>query len=333
MFPSPRRLTVLSLLMLLGLLGLPCAGRAGAAPVQLQLALRPDVTVSGAELVLADVAEVAGAEPALVATLRALRIGSAPRVGYVERYARADLERLMRTRVLPDGVALRWSGAAAVQVHAAQRMLEAGALAQAAEQGLRQQLGSAFAGATLRVTGAPKEVPVPLGQVSLSTRVLAPGPAQARRAVWVDIAVEGKPVRSVVVPFSVSLVAPAYVARRELAAGTMAGPADFDQSPLEVAELVDTMLAPPQLGGPVRLTRALARGQVLLRSQLAQPGMVYRGDVLSVRVAEGGVVVEARAVAQQDGGMGQLIRIKPDSSNEAISARVIASGIVQAEGK
>jgi flagella basal body P-ring formation protein FlgA len=314
---------------LLAALLLPLACQ--AAPVQ--LVLRADATVRGPQIVLADLLTVSAEDAAVKAALDALAVGPAPRVGAVEQYGRPELERLMHARALPAGAELAWSGAKAVKVRAAERQLTSEALQRAATEALKQHLGAAWAGAELRVAGSVPDVALPLGEPVLSTRIVDPAHVRARQAVYVDVAVGGKPVRSVLVPFALTLTRMAYVARRDLASGTVLGANDVEQRREEISEVADSMLPVPQLGPTARTVKAVARGQVLLRSHLAQQGLVYRGDTVKLVLAEGGVSIETRAVAQQDGGMGQLVRVKPESSMEAISARVVGAGVVQAEGK
>ncbi|MDM5179198.1 flagellar basal body P-ring formation protein FlgA [Massilia sp. CCM 8695] len=317
-------------LTLLAACALPLLSRA-AAPVQ--LVLRADATVRGAEIVLADLLTVAAADAALQNALEALRVGPAPRVGAVEQYARAELERLMHARALPAGATLAWSGARAVKVRAAERQLGADALQRAASEALRQHLGGRYADAELRVAGNVPDLALPLGEPVLSTRIVDPTQLRARQAVYVDVAVGGKPVRSVLVPFTVKLTRMAYVARRDLAPGTVLGPNDVEQRPEDVVQVADSMLPVAQLAPSARTVKAVARGQVVLLAHVAQQGLVYRGDTVRLVLAEGAVSIETRAVAQQDGGMGQLVRVKPEAGMEAISARVLGAGLVQAEGK
>ncbi|MFB9240284.1 flagellar basal body P-ring formation protein FlgA [Massilia antarctica] len=323
-FPRLRAMTLLAACVL------PLLCRA-AAPVQ--LVLRADATVRGEQIVLADLLTVSADDAAVKAALDALRVGPAPRVGAVEQYGRPELERLMHARALPPGAELAWSGARAVKVRAAERLLTSEALQRAASEALQQHLGAAWAGAELRLAGPVADVTLPLGEPVLSTRIVDPAHARARQAVYVDVTVAGKLVRSVLVPFALKLSRVAYVARRDLAAGTVLSANDVEQQREDVSEVVDSMLPVPQLTPSARTVKAVARGQILLRSHLAQQGLVYRGDTVKLVLAEGGVSIETRAVAQQDGGMGQLVRVKPESSMEAISARVVGAGLVQAEGK
>ncbi len=58
---------------------------------------------------------------------------------------------------------------------------------------------------------------------------------------------------------------------------------------------------------------------------------VLRGAVLTVQVRQGGVVVETRAVVQQDAMVGQMTKIKPLNDNAILAARVHSASLLVIE--
>lgn len=66
-------------------------------------------------------------------------------------------------------------------------------------------------------------------------------------------------------------------------------------------------------------------------ASVQQPLYVARGDSVKLILAEGGVLIEARAVAQEEGAIGQRVKVKPENGAGAVSARVVALGVVRAD--
>ena len=58
---------------------------------------------------------------------------------------------------------------------------------------------------------------------------------------------------------------------------------------------------------------------------------VLRGASVALQVVQGGVVVETRAVVQQDAMLGTLVKVKPEHAAEPVLARVRSSTMVQLE--
>ena len=61
---------------------------------------------------------------------------------------------------------------------------------------------------------------------------------------------------------------------------------------------------------------------MVVQSSLRAPLMVRRGDVLPVVARAGSILVRTTGVAQQDGAMGELVKVKTADGEGAFVARV-----------
>jgi flagella basal body P-ring formation protein FlgA len=75
--------------------------------------------------------------------------------------------------------------------------------------------------------------------------------------------------------------------------------------------------------------RDLPADQVLTRTALSVRATVQSGDVVAVRAAVDGVTVQGRAVAQQSGSEGDVIRVVNRESRRALKVRVVGPGRVE----
>ncbi|KQY12032.1 hypothetical protein ASD28_05370 [Massilia sp. Root133] len=294
----------------------------------LSVELRTDALVGHARIVLSDVAVIRTDRtqaPALVAALGAAELGRAPRVGYVERLSRAQIEQTIRRTTANVG-AVNWSGAAAVAVRTEAQAVAAQTLAQAAIAALQRYLAGPGDRTTITVEAPPADVLVPVGEVELRPRALAAKPRNGRAAVWIDLHVNGELYRSVLVPLLVSVRQQAYLARHVITAGSIATAADFEVAEADVAGT--NALTTQQPLAPFRAARELHSGQPLTAAAMLAGGTVLRGDQVRLTIRAGAIGIETAGVAVDDAGPGQPIRARPNGSQDIVTGHLGPSGAV-----
>ncbi len=295
--------------------------------------LRADVTLDHARIVLADVATVSGADGDAVQTLEHLEIGHAPRIAYVEKLSRAQLEQLIRRRAGPAADGLAMDGATVVSLRTAAQAIAEDSVLKVAKDRLQQQFGGAYWRLDVEALATPEGLEVPVGAYQLRARPLGGTTLASRMTVWVDVIVDGLPYRSVLVPLHVQAMRHVYVARKPMRQGAELVPADLALELRDVVGLKGVPLgeADVQQGG--KLQHALAEGQVLTLRDQAARGQVMRGDRVRLALAAGAVRVETMALADSDAAIGELVKVRPDNGSALVAARVVAPGIVEVESK
>lgn len=131
---------------------------------------------------------------------------------------------------------------------------------------------------------------------------------------------------SIYVPVTVESATQLAVARRALARGEMPAPSDLDLVSRTVPGLPTQFLARPADTGGRRLRRPVAAGDPIPIDALAAPVLVERGQQVTLLAAAAGIAVRANAVALDDGGFGDRVRVR-----NAVSGRII-EGSVESKG-
>lgn len=128
------------------------------------------------------------------------------------------------------------------------------------------------------------------------------------------------------VPARFSDVIEAVVARQNLRPGT---PITAEMLQIEQRErrlLRGTIVTDPEQIIGARNRRSISLGQMVSLEDLC---LVCRGDIVTINVDHATLNVSATGVAEQDGSLGDLIRIRNRQSNQLIEAQVIAVNTVQ----
>jgi flagella basal body P-ring formation protein FlgA len=292
--------------------------------------LQADALAEGRVITLGDVARLSGASPDALAALRRLQLAIAPQPGYSTHLTQREVQRLLREAGTQDVVV---EGAKATTVMTAATPFEPERIVATAKNSLAAELHRD--GQLIELTQSETLPPIrlPRGEVTLRPRPQTFEKPRSHMIAWVDILLDESFYRSVPVSFAVTAMQQVLVARSDLTKGQALSCANVDLEQRNVAQLASA----PEHGDCAtlkhRLRRNLSAGDVLLSSELEAIPAVSEGDVVTLEVTEGAVVLESRALALTDGQVGQRIPVRATSSQEPVLAMVVAPGLVNVSGR
>ncbi len=304
--------------------------QAEQSKVSIHIELKPEAIVSRRYVTIADIAQVSSADLVLKNAIEVLRVAEAPRIGFIEQLTRNELSQLIRSRLTSLPQAPEWDGANSVKVRSASRLVTADTFVDLAKRSVLKELRGKFEHVEVDLTSSVADIALPLGEASFVVRPIEQKHVYARLPVWIDVVVEGVVYRSVIVPFNIRVSQKVLVARRDLPEGAVVSSEDFSSKVEDVSAISDELVSVADVQGRLHVKRPLGSGQILTRKYVSLPGAVSRGDVVRLVVAEGGVLIETRAVAEQEGVIGQRVKVKTDQGTGAISGRIVSAGVVQA---
>lgn len=315
----------------LALVGLSLWWAAAAAGPDIPIELQEQVLVTTSVYTLADVARLDEVEPGLRQQLDEIDLGRTPRPGYLANVTRHEIAARIE-RLLPGTYSrIHWTGALVTRVQAGGVAFSGAELAVAAQRALQGHLDRRFARNTVQLLGAPRDITLPAGAVSVTADLREAQLPRKRTPVWVDIAVDGQHYRSVPVWFSVSAWDKVAASQRDLSRNHVIRAEDVQLVSVDVAGLGgEAATAIDELVGK-RLTRPLTAGSVIEPTLVREVPPVMEGEVVSVAVASGRVSLQASGIALKDGEINQRIPVQNASSGERYYAVVIERGHVKVE--
>jgi flagellar basal body P-ring formation protein FlgA len=284
------------------------------------LELREQVLIGQPRVQLADVAAITGDGAGRLANMD---LGSAPRIGYVQRWTRAELAELIRRRGAGE---VEWQGAQQVHLRTASRLVDAAAMLAEAGRAMQATFG---AGGALQLSPLTQPVEVEAPQdAQLVARPLAGRPLAPRMDVWLDLVWHGTVYRSVRVALSVQALRELYVARRDLVPGEAVGADDFVRQQADAAQLGEAAA----LALPLRwrMLHALRAGQALAAGQVPQAGALRRGEQVRVLWQDGALRIERAGTALADAAPGGRVAVRMAGGAE-VSGRVEQDGTVRVD--
>lgn len=285
--------------------------------------LKERADVRGAEIEVADVADVSGADAELVERVRHASLGWAPAPGFSRWFdaQRVDAE---LERVLPE-ITVDVRGAEGCRAWPQIERVRGAAIEAAARAELERW--TAGRDVELSLTAHVADVEAPSGDTPNELRaVLSVSDLRAGALdVPVRVLVDGAPHRTVWTRWNVEMWETASVPVRAIRAGETIA-ADALQTKRVRSKGAQPVNALALIGSIA--TRDLPVGEAIVEAQLARPTLVTPGAALMLEVRRGSVSARISVVADQAGKQGERIRVAQPGTQRSWQATVVARDLV-----
>ncbi|RUR18225.1 flagellar basal body P-ring formation protein FlgA [Legionella sp. km535] len=209
----------------------------------------------------------------------------------------------------------QWKGKSTTQVQQVVRTT-GNELRRKAQTELEHQLSKRYDTITLNPKGLVKDSEFPLSEF----HVELPESYPPAKQIAVRL-IHGK--YSIPVWFKISAYQSVLVAKHPLTNRTQLHQTDFILKKRDIAGLKNKPLT--KLPQAIWLKKSINKNQILTFSDVAPTPQIIKGQWVQVTVFNRGISLLSKAIAEQDGYTGQLIRMKNPQSNKYFVARVTSS--------
>jgi len=293
-----------------------------------EIELRANALVRGLDLRLSDLAEItpAGEDAQLVG---AIKLGQAPMPGVVRTFTRHEfLQALVANGYSPASFKIRGAVESTVQsmvvaigqtefVDAAKNVLDAVLLQEGGD--VEVELA-----APIRI----QQVQPGRKSQDLRARVRGGTTNPASAVVDVDVLVDGEVAKTVPVQWKLTRFHLVLKASQSIAAGIPIGPENCVVSRERVSQTTGLYLTSLEQATGLISKRSLQPNQLVMLTDVGQPAIVHRGDIVTVVLTKGRVKIETRGIANNDAGRGETVTVTSASSRSQLTGVAEASGTV-----
>lgn len=296
----------------------------GLAACAVTITISPKVVVDTDMMLLGKIAVITDAGDAQ-ANLEKVELGNAPIPGQ----SRTLTPEMIRVRLRQFGFkpeAITLDSPPTIQITRLTNDVKGDMMVEIAQDWLMQRLApSPTEKIELEPMRVPADVQVPLGQVSWNCTPAGLDMGTLRH-VSLTLLVNNRPAWTGVLSFKMRRYAEVLVARMAIPRGETL----TEQSVARVLSEISTTIGTPMndiadLVGK-RTLNSLPQGAVLTSSNVEQIPLVKRDQVVHVRAQCGAFVINAVAIAMEDGIPGAIIRVRNPDTRLDYSARVVGIG-------
>lgn len=288
------------------------------------LKLKEDVEVAGPEVLLKDVADIEAEDP-IAERVGKIRICASPLPDFSRRIEASYISMKLRAfgmspsefRILGDYVNVRRRG----------RILRGDEIAGVAKDALSSRLekDKSF----FEIISKPSDMKIPEGknvEVKVREKEIRIRPTGISY-VPIDIIVDGKKTATVQVLARMEEEKDVLVLTRDVMRNEAIKEGDVRRIKARTSSLPPDPLTicPSDLSG-IRAKRNLRAGQVLVKDMVEPIPLVKKGDRVTIRVELGGVRISAQGTAQEDGMLGDRIRVRRDGLQKDLICVVTGKG-------
>lgn len=286
--------------------------------------------IDSAHIRLKDIADVQASDPSLSTKLGSLDVGSLPADGLRRVMQRGQV--LATIQKLDRDVRITANGASQIMIERRTSGYPAATLIDTVREHLSRQLRRDHPSLTrieIVPVGEFPELRAPGGRIDVTPRMQATRRLAQRFCVWLDVQVDGKPYRTLPVWVNVQAYAPVLVARRSLVPRERIGVDDVSREERNIAGFSGTALADFSDVANQRTRLYIPAGKMLKTADVEPSPVVLATQEVNVRVVAGSVEIETKAVAEEEGHVGEYIRVRNPSSAAIFMAQVVGDRSVQ----
>jgi flagella basal body P-ring formation protein FlgA len=295
--------------------------RENQAAAHLAISLKEDVAVESKIIFLKDVADLRGPDSGLLQRLAQTRVATAPAFGETSILNRHQIIRLIEpvSGHLPaDAI----SGASAVQIRLRGRPVREEEIDSILKANISETTPWRESEITVRSIGNINGIELPPvdGELRISSKASITG--QRRILAPIEILSAGKSVRSIWISADISIRSVVLTAAKRILSGKIITPQDVVKKLVEIKDLRASYVRNPAdiLGKASR--RSFSPGDPLVREDFTDPLLVKHGETVRLRLERDGIVLTSLVKAEQDGKLGQTIRVRNMEFSTLLQAEV-----------
>ncbi|MBI5432615.1 MAG: flagellar basal body P-ring formation protein FlgA [Planctomycetes bacterium] len=284
------------------------------------IALPTDVRVRGIELRLGDVLTVQCEDAALLERVKGYSLGYAPAPGYSRLLMAANIERELES-FLGQDVVVR--GEQACRVFPEIERVPGATIEQAARKELEQTLLGRDAQVTLVESVGGIDVPAGNEPATFAPRITADALRTGAFSVPVEVRVDGSAYRTVWTNWRLDLWELRPVLVRPVKTGDAITGDMLVEKRVALNGSTAKRLDARQIIGAVA-SRNLAAQSAVVEADLIRPAVVRKGDSLFLSIRKGAINARVAAIAQENGALGDRIRLELVDTKRVLTAVVMA---------
>jgi flagellar basal body P-ring formation protein FlgA len=287
----------------------------------LVISLKKEASVRSATIVLKDVADLSGPDLDKVEKLSQISLGPSPEFGSVKTLSRHQIGQFIQAAVGP----LRSeeiSGAAAVQVRVKGRAISPEEIAPLLKAYIRKT--SSWNESEIQIRSIRNLVGIELPSDGAELRFAPINAIWGHRSILapVEIVRAGKTLRRLWITAEIDIHAVILVAAQKITLGKIVLPGDVVKKDMQIADLHAAYARNPEEVVGKAAGRIFSPGDPIPCEFFTNPSLVKSGETVQLRLERKGIVLTSQARAEQDGTLGQVIRVRNLDFSTIVKAQV-----------
>jgi flagellar basal body P-ring formation protein FlgA len=271
--------------------------------------LKDEVSIRSEAILLQDVADLHGPDRNAIERLSRIVLGAAPEFGSMKTLTRHQINERISSAMNPF-CEVTLSGAAAVQIRMKGRPVDPGEISVLLKSYIMETTPWKESEIEIGALGSFTGIELPLEGAEL--RLSRTPPVLGRRSISAlfEITQAGRTLRNFWIAADLVIHADAWVAAHRIAAGRLVEAGDLAKRSTLMEDLrALSIRAPEEVVGKIA-RRNFSPGDPIIREAFADPFLIKRGETVQLQLQREGIKLTSRMRAEEDGILGQVIRVR-----------------------
>jgi flagella basal body P-ring formation protein FlgA len=295
----------------------------------LEIHFQAEAEVRGENVTLGEISRITP-DSERARQLAALKLFKAPQPGRVATWRAADATKQIsnsHNETLED---IEWGGADTIRIRRAAIHIGPEEIREILDSYLSRNKNY-LPPATIRLKDIHLAQPFDLPTGILETEVIPADPSiLSSHRFTVIFRVDSKVEKNIAIRAELEAIAPVAVAAANLQRGTVIHDSDISLVQLDIIPLRNPCLDPAELIGK-RIKRSVRHGYPFDRLAVELPPIIRRGELVTIFVRKGPLLVTAKGIARHDAIQGAMVKVLNRNSKKEILCRADGPGLVQVE--
>jgi flagella basal body P-ring formation protein FlgA len=288
---------------------------------QYSIDLKADAAVQSDVILLKDVAVLAGQDAAQIRRLERIELGASPAFGSVRTMSRSQIMEAVQNAIgliPPESI----GGAPATQIRFQGRPVNPNEIRELIKSYIVSMGNWNQSDIQIDSIGSLNGIELPSDKSVL--QISSSGLIFGRRNIIapIEIIQDGKALRSFWIAAGVRIKADIVTAVKKLASGDIIAGDAVSKTSVEINDLRASYARNPEMIIGKIARKALYPGDLLTNDAVAEPFLVKHGETINLQLQRNGIILNSAVRAEQDGKLGQVIRVRNTNFSSVLRAQV-----------
>jgi flagellar basal body P-ring formation protein FlgA len=287
----------------------------------LVISLKETVSIQSATILLKDVADIQGPDLPAIERFSNISLGASPEFGAVKTLTRHQIDESIQAVAGPIRD-VKLSGAAAVQVRIKGNPIDSSEIASLLKAYILKTTSWKESEIEVHSIGniSGIEMPPDGAELRLSSAETVVG--RQNITALLEIMRAGKPQRCYWITAKILIHTDVWVATQRILPGQIVESGNLVKQSKVIEDLRSTYIRNlDEVVGKIA-HRNFSPGDLILRDAFTDPFLIKRGETVQLRLQRSGIMLTSSARAEQDGRLGQVIRVRNLDFSTVLKAQV-----------
>jgi flagella basal body P-ring formation protein FlgA len=295
----------------------------------LEIHFQAEAEVRGENVTLGEISRITP-DSERTRQLAALKLFKAPQPGRVTTQRAADVKKRISNSHDETIEDIDWSGADTIRIRRAAIHIGLEEIREILDNYLSRNKNY-LPPATIRFKDIHLAQPFDLPAGTLETQVIPADPSiLSSQRFTIIFRIDSKVEKNIAIRAELEAIAPVAVAAANLQRGSIIHDSDINLAQLDIIHLRNPCLDPAELIGK-RIKRSIRQGYPFDRLAVELPPIIRRGELVTIFVRKGPLLVTAKGIARHDAIQGTMVKVLNNNSKKEILCRADGPGLVQVE--